>query len=472
MNVEICRACSESKGTTPIFNRNHELQISAKIMYCCSKLSITEGDGLPALICAACEAEVAAAYRFVLKCEAADQKLRAQANAAASQGVLATPDYYDDCKPKLEIKLEDNCMSDDDNYENIPNCTQQLRTRQDVKEECSAANKIKHKETYKKRTRYNALGPFKCSECGKESSCQSALIAHMRYHTDEKPFPCSNCEKKYRDQGSLKRHVERNHYTGVRERNFICENCGKGFFSKHDVKIHMRVHTGETPYACSECPKQFTQASALLRHKKHHSGEKPHICTTCTKRFGTKEQLRKHMSVHTDDKNYSCSICNLRLKYRNNLNKHMLLHSAPKSFVCNYCGQTFNQKGNLKTHIDRKHSNKSGYCNDCCKDVSNIEAHMWMHTGQRPLKCEQCSSSFYKLNSLVRHINYRHKNPDKFKCMFEGCAMTFPSRPMLDFHTAKLHETGFPFPCDRCSRGFYRKNDLARHKIGTHKEKL
>ncbi|XP_053608664.1 gastrula zinc finger protein XlCGF57.1-like [Plodia interpunctella] len=466
MDLKVCRICCENKGDSYIFNKNDkELVISAKIMFCCTNVTIVEGDGLPEHICISCEAELATTYQFILKCEATDKTLRSHSNVIDPKLI---------CEQKVEIKNEDITSFSGEEFDFNNSLNDFNDALEILNQEVQQTKNIdfEHpRKVYKKKVKFKESASSKCTICGRKCQNPSTLAIHMRSHTNEKPFPCPSCDKKYKDNGTLKRHMDRNHSEN-RERNYICESCGKGFFSKSDVKIHMRVHTGETPYVCSECPRRFTQISTLLRHKKRHTGEKSYMCPTCTKKFCTREELKTHLKVHTSKKEFSCSFCNGMFKYQNNLKKHMRLHSERNSFVCNYCGRTFNAKGNLKIHIGRQHSEKSGYCNICSKSVPNIEVHMWRHTGHRPLKCELCTSSFYELKALNHHMNFRHKKVDKYKCLAEGCLMAFPSRPMLDFHTAKLHSNQIPFPCDRCSRGFYRKNDLARHKLGTHKERL
>ncbi|XP_063828736.1 zinc finger protein OZF-like [Ostrinia nubilalis] len=469
MDLKLCRLCGETVGNVNVFDTDQSgVSICSKIMHCCSKIKIENYDGLPSVICVCCEQNLATAYRFILKCEATDKTLRSQYLESKHNTVLT----------KIEIKSEDYEFNNSDhdlsmNYNSydeldVPLAVVSKRIKLENTKSCKNKSKGFPK---RKKKRNKQKGPENCSVCGKEFANPSTLLIHMRSHTNEKPYQCEFCDKRYKNAGSLKRHSVRNHMK-IRARRFICESCGKGFYTKTDIIIHLRTHTGETPYSCSECQAVFTQLSSLIRHKKNHLGEKTEACDVCYKKFITKDSLRRHQMVHTSSKQYSCNICLGIFKYKQNLTKHYKVHSEPNSFVCNHCGRTFNSKGNLKTHMDRLHSEKSGYCNTCSKIVSNLEVHMWKHTGERPLKCELCTRSFCEVRALAHHMNFRHNKTDKFKCTVEGCLCGFPSRPMLEYHIAKVHESCFKYPCDKCSRGFYRKNDLVRHKIGTHKEKL
>ncbi|KAJ0184256.1 hypothetical protein K1T71_000679 [Dendrolimus kikuchii] len=453
MNLKVCRLCCDNNGTANIFQ--NDTQIYEKLLHCCVNIKIHEWDELPAGICGSCQEDLDSCYQFILKCESSDKKLRSN--------VCPTVNQIPKFEPKVEVKVEFE-NSDEPTYfdEVLPNDNKPTDL---IKEHIT-------KRKYTKRKKHKNSDSV-CLTCGKKCSSPSVLVIHMRSHTNEKPYQCASCVKRYKDRGSLNRHIERNHVTTKRENKFICETCGNKFSSKHSIKIHLRTHTGETPHACTFCPKRFTQISSLLRHKMRHTGVRPHKCVVCSKKFYTKVELKSHAAVHTSEKNFSCPICNVTFKYLSNVKKHVnLKHNHPRSFICNQCGRTFNTKGALKSHSDRHHSEKSGYCDVCSKNVANIEVHTLRHTGERPLKCEHCSSSFFQLRDLNHHMNFKHTQTDKYKCSAEGCTMCFPSKPMLDFHTAKVHSTEIPFPCDKCSRGFYRKNDLARHKLGTHKERL
>lgn len=464
MNLNICRLCYENEASINIFQ---SVEVLDKIKVCCGTLDIEKNDGLPHSICRNCQLDLNVCHRFIVKSEAADKKMRYMLLIGSSVSV-DLKDHSPRVEVKFEIKGEENDYKGDEDTVAYP---LMILENDHIKLENEqihqvVGNKMSHKKSFKPR-KENLI----CSVCSRRCQSMSGLSVHMKSHNDERPFQCPTCNKTYKDRGTLKRHVDRNHLQ-KRERHFICENCGKGFYSKCDIKIHMRVHTGETPYTCQICCSRFSQLSTMLRHKRRHTDNKSYMCATCGKPFWTKDELKKHFSVHDEVRQFSCHFCHIQFKHKGSLRKHMRVHLEPNRFMCSHCGQTFNNKGNLKSHIQRKHSEKSGHCNICLKNVSNIEVHMWRHSGHRPLKCELCSSSFYETKALALHINFKHKKTDRYKCSLHGCAQSFPSKPMLLFHVAKFHDQQKPFPCEKCARSFYRKNDLARHMSGTHKERL
>nr|XP_034838850.1 zinc finger protein 345-like [Maniola hyperantus] len=236
----------------------------------------------------------------------------------------------------------------------------------------------------------------------------------------------------------------------------VCQKCNQKFSNLYQYKYHMKtMHAEEQPSKlnkCTICLYEFVSNSALVNHMRLHTGEKPFACDKCGKKFAFKVALVKHYCIDGDqpymkkvstteklkfcdkkpkvceEKPKVCEICHVQFKNGVTLKNHMTMHTGPKPYTCNICAKVFAFKVALLKHYcingDQPYmrkvtatekpkvcQEKSKVCDIChaqFKSEGTLAIHKRKHT---PFKCDRCHKEFLYRATLVSHVCGNGGNP-------------------------------------------------------------
>ncbi|XP_051720368.1 zinc finger protein 1035 [Ctenopharyngodon idella] len=326
--------------------------------------------------------------------------------------------------------------------------------------------------------------PLQCTVCLKRLSTQSDLKRHMAMlHITDKPFPCKRCGKTYSTKKTLSRHnltirckkvskesvpsatnnvqnqpcretsklLQRIQVHYMNKFKYQCEYCPRRFKLSGQLKVHVRLHTGEKPYGCANCGEHFIRTDYLKRHlaKCNGKGENQEkvLCDKCGDLF-TQDTLSVHQKT--------CVVSSKSSGSSQEVNKSP---TKIKGFSCANCSDRFLLFSQLQQHFLAKH--RSDQPQESINDQQQLTSSHLEIIKQEPV--DEGYGQNQESSSPIRERRAcSNKDISKpLKC--PQCNMRFSKRAGLGMHM-RIHNGVYPLSCTKCHVGFWTKKTMEKHR--------
>ncbi|XP_055920218.1 zinc finger protein 271 [Eupeodes corollae] len=277
---------------------------------------------------------------------------------------------------------------------------------------------------------------IECFLCGKSVASSYNLRRHMMIHTGERPFGCDMCYKRFREFSDLKKH-RRIHSTQM---NFKCMVCRVNDPSTYDPTKCVACDKSGSGDGIQDMADLLLDSVPNRISPLSGGGTKKEFqCPMCSRIFGTRHNLKRHFMIHTGEKPFSCTICQKPFREVSTLKKHMHTHNRVKVYKCSSCREKFTDYDSFLEHKDTHHPKR----NSPNKRMRGLKGHEMQIKRRRSdtesaladddeeFECPECGEKSTSIELYADHIK-QHDSSVEFQCYI--CKQMFESRDLLVAH--------------------------------------
>ncbi|CAD7080471.1 unnamed protein product [Hermetia illucens] len=334
--------------------------------------------------------------------------------------------------------------------------------------------------------------PYRCPVCPKSFARNMHRKIHESIHRKDRPFRCVHCPKSFSTRQRLNSHVRCVHCS---KKPLMCEDCGKIFDSKVQLRRHSLAHTKEKNYECDECGIRLRHQTSLYRHKKRHANQRDFKCEKCEKLFFTNGELLGHMSVHSEVY-FQCPHCEKRFRRKNNMTAHKKVHekvdedSESRDLEDENSQECEGEKGKkLKFKctakvfsLEPQFDEEKHFCITCNRQMHSIEAFRF-HKSSHKFKIHKWKqrNGWEIKKGPIRIVFSENPSFDDERNFCITCNRGFATRATYRCHK-RIHRIRIrkrqgllpkaTISCEFCTRQFRSEAGLREHIVPHHGDKI
>ena len=174
------------------------------------------------------------------------------------------------------------------------------------------------------------LGIMKCPHCNYNASWPSDLQRHMMVHSLERRYRCYICARRYKHQFDLNAHLRRVHRVPA-GRSASVNLAGNGnilgalLHNKHSLLKKPIASTENKSNSVNDAHSGTGELSGSLKLR----------CEFCNYVGKYRAEVERHMRLHTGDKPFACLFCSYRSFWKGDMKRHLMKHHPTEVEHCN-----------------------------------------------------------------------------------------------------------------------------------------
>ncbi|XP_078071929.1 zinc finger protein ZFAT isoform X5 [Mustelus asterias] len=159
----------------------------------------------------------------------------------------------------------------------------------------------------------------------------------------------------------------------------------------------------------------------------------------------------------TQLKIFTCEYCNKVFKFKHSLQAHLRIHTNEKPYKCSQCDYASTIKANLIVHM-RKHTGEKFSCDYCvftCLSKGHLKVHIERVHKKIKQHCRFCKKKYSDVKNLLKHIQESHDmDEEKVKEVYDELRLL-----------TREGKRQLLYDCHVCERKFKNESDRDRHML-------